>query len=875
MKKVKGYLIPDIINPQDEVCYSVPVPNDPAYIRAFFGQLNELSRWGMWDKTPQKQGVEAAARWFDSYLRITACENNVIIKDEDCSFANPTSPLITYAPNDPYQTPDLIPDGYLLPPWRILGGNPHTDLLSIPTNILELPDLILNSGLPRFKVRFRGEGHVQLYLRDIPQGGYVYVTLDGSPIGTFAEMAGISVFDFSSWLQLILALIGASLDGNLTNQHVVEIPVSGSGEHYIDVTALPNISASTLLGFGFQVEKVKICTDEPQVLEEPVPQFQVNNCILEWRPNPEAAWAALGNVCGADGQDGANAPIPIFAWQGTILKIDPDADGDFDLQQDLKGADGQDGQDGVCLDCEGSYDNLADTAYLCRAAWVASEAYIQEFSFSLYNIGGNDTELGIIYQDGLPRSARGTNFVPDWTDVPQWARQYFAEQIMTVNDWEMYLREHVRCVLLHHWQADTSLQTFVIYGDTVLNADDYDTRYLEAIEAIEVQSTNYYGLNLLAGIIADMVAIHCRFAYPSFKAATYYEANLQPTFPVPDCDECLYMTTEPSNLSYLCRAAEIAAHDFFWNVTDSFGGNSLLGIGADYQRILDPHITLPDPSPVNFVDIPPAVQTWFVSYMWSYTANRAAVIASLKAKLYEDWFADPDLSTFEDLGETETLNPTYDNDINDAKAWYDLAYPLDTVIDKVTDGLVKIIAIAFYQDFTPNQYATYVWANQAINEGSGDCNPPLGSGCWEWNFLTSQHDFVVTPGWSTINWQSGVGLVATQSGSQWRVEVTSPTWANAATIVRIEVDCDFHSGSNAANQSLALNNNGLVWVMEDYTPLEGDGITVVADGFSQLGDKLRLSFATTDIGDPGSCTVRKVRMYFESSTNPFPELACP
>lgn len=297
--KKKGYLVPEEINPPDELGFCVPVPNDPAYLRAFWGQMNELSRWGMWEKEPSHKAVLAATRWFDSYQRITTCEPCEDCLDDCCVIFTADDARIEYAPNDPFRTPDHVPPGYLLPPWHLDDGRPAANLQSLPIGIFN-PIAIL-SGFPRFKINCRGDGYALLYLRKVANGGYAYITVDGNPAGLFVDMASWSIFDIEGFTDLLAPIVGV-ITGNENPVEIVEVNLEGSGEHYISVTCLPKLGGLFVLqGFGLQLEKVKICTDEPQ--EEPedyMPEFRVVDCVFEWRPNPEADWVFLANLADCD-----------------------------------------------------------------------------------------------------------------------------------------------------------------------------------------------------------------------------------------------------------------------------------------------------------------------------------------------------------------------------------------------------------------------------------------------------------------------------------------------------------------------------------------------------------------------------------------------
>lgn len=75
-----GYLIPEVIDPEENICVCVPVPKDWGHIRAFLGQLTELSKWLTWEKDGTDSAAQTARRWFE----ITEC----VAKEIDCIMAS-------------------------------------------------------------------------------------------------------------------------------------------------------------------------------------------------------------------------------------------------------------------------------------------------------------------------------------------------------------------------------------------------------------------------------------------------------------------------------------------------------------------------------------------------------------------------------------------------------------------------------------------------------------------------------------------------------------------------------------------------------------------------------------------------------------------
>lgn len=89
-----GYLLPTVIDPEDNICVCVPVPKDWGHIRAFLGQLTELAKWQTWEKDGTTSASEAARRWFD-IVECVAKEIDCIMADDcGCGKEEPTNTRI-------------------------------------------------------------------------------------------------------------------------------------------------------------------------------------------------------------------------------------------------------------------------------------------------------------------------------------------------------------------------------------------------------------------------------------------------------------------------------------------------------------------------------------------------------------------------------------------------------------------------------------------------------------------------------------------------------------------------------------------------------------------------------------------------------------
>lgn len=197
-------------------------------------------------------------------------------------------PKITYEPNDPYNTPDLIPEGgYIVPPWYtnpaiplpgVEANDAMVNLLGLPA-LAGLPNIdlegILAAGLPRFRINNLEDGQkIAIHFVAIPNGGQALVTIDGG-------VSYVNVVDLNTNLT---ALPLPEFPG----EQIEEVEIAGEGTHFIDVTFIPVVDDELLLPiqFGGGLRKVSItetvetaCEDEGMTFD--VRQNDDKPCILE------------------------------------------------------------------------------------------------------------------------------------------------------------------------------------------------------------------------------------------------------------------------------------------------------------------------------------------------------------------------------------------------------------------------------------------------------------------------------------------------------------------------------------------------------------------------------------------------------------------
>jgi len=75
---IEGYKLPDNVDPVGDLCLTIRIPNDPAYVQAVIGALYDTTIWRSWQRDAAHTGILAARkmkpRWFEAVQNIGLCE---------------------------------------------------------------------------------------------------------------------------------------------------------------------------------------------------------------------------------------------------------------------------------------------------------------------------------------------------------------------------------------------------------------------------------------------------------------------------------------------------------------------------------------------------------------------------------------------------------------------------------------------------------------------------------------------------------------------------------------------------------------------------------------------------------------------------------
>jgi hypothetical protein len=275
-----GWRLPAVIDPPKR-CVQLWIPDDPSHIAAFWGALVQLGRWFNWERDNDKTALAVSRVWFDVFLKATEdfyhnpC--NCPPKDGECRSYAATAPFVDFAPQDPRIDPNLIPPGYIRPPWYIVTsgnitdfatgvqiGDVLTDLTRFPTG--SLPTIIPPDGFARFRVNITGRAdggliEVELHFVKYPLGGMALITVDGNLNPSTWEFVGLNK-----------DLISAPPETN--TEIIIEKSILGSGKHFIDVTILPFVNdQAPFVYYGGGIRRIVICG-----ADLPAPSASSGNC---------------------------------------------------------------------------------------------------------------------------------------------------------------------------------------------------------------------------------------------------------------------------------------------------------------------------------------------------------------------------------------------------------------------------------------------------------------------------------------------------------------------------------------------------------------------------------------------------------------------
>lgn len=323
-------------------CIPIVVPNNPefnaAFAAAIYGLYSSMAKPYFW-RTLGTLSPELAAEYASRGLAQTEAYEEC---GDDCSGElSPSHQIITYEPQDPHTEPDLIPDGYLMPPFWVFGevlpefitdwfgglieeltGYNLTDVLLTIGSFPILADWfdIADFALPQIAIETSGIGEIEIHLLAVPFGGRALITLDEQP--SLADIVSGLWNDSDSMVDTVLDV--TSIPPETATEIIIERSVTEAGTHTFYVTFIPVVDDELIpLGFGGGLRSVVWCGDILPECEECPPEPTIQELIVEGDTfETEYAPAVFGEYWS---ETVANEAVKATAYDGTPQSIAPRA----------------------------------------------------------------------------------------------------------------------------------------------------------------------------------------------------------------------------------------------------------------------------------------------------------------------------------------------------------------------------------------------------------------------------------------------------------------------------------------------------------------------------------------------------------------------
>jgi hypothetical protein len=327
MTTVKGYTLPDVIDPPDRICVQIRIPDDTYHKAAFWGALQSLAYWFNWDRDEDHTGTQAARVWKSIIQQALLDQCQYPVLDDLCYTLPPNHPAVTYYPNNPFWS-DASEFNYPFPSadfqvkWDSPNGWLETQILGL-VGIHETDAICWWStysgdpstwdeadfegiGLPYASIKFTctESGIIQFHMLDIPWGGLGIIEHN-------ADLLSWSIANLATELQEVAdPELGAA---DIVNPEISELSFA-AGQHEYKLYMAPSFTLTPPAPlFGGGLREIRICTKGELTIEgeqSMVHDIRGDNCAIEIQRVVNGDWETLVDLseCGAVGPAGPAGP---------------------------------------------------------------------------------------------------------------------------------------------------------------------------------------------------------------------------------------------------------------------------------------------------------------------------------------------------------------------------------------------------------------------------------------------------------------------------------------------------------------------------------------------------------------------------------------
>lgn len=345
--------------------------------------------------------------------------------EEECQEYPTYTPIITYAPMNPFNNPDEVPDGYLVPPFVFVNEDNIEDYgdyqigdVLVPVDAITL-DLdwfeALDGQLPTIAIKVQGQGKLSLKLLTVPLGGVAVITVDNPP--NIADIVVGIITGADNIIDVNRDIVAIPPE---TTDHVsYDVEVSGLGMHTIYCVFLPILDDALIpVRFGGGLRSIELC-DFGEIPMNYVEDIRWNNDTTMLEKRIAGAWSDVTEfnllydfiVEAYDKADNAQAvnasqdelinnldiaQTSLFTWKDTV--VDPTLE---QYQEDIEALQANALSQGTSIENLATRMEAAEDAIeALQAAQVSAAVWSHEFDFTVDD-GGWDGEADYVSGEGF------------------------------------------------------------------------------------------------------------------------------------------------------------------------------------------------------------------------------------------------------------------------------------------------------------------------------------------------------------------------------------------------------------------------------------------------------------------------------------------
>ena len=185
----------------------------------------------------------------------------------DCVALGMSSPLVIWSPQNPYNEPEMIPEGYLVPPFFVNSefeypeafGYQASDIFLNPASLTVDPLDVLTLNFPKFEITVKGSGQIEIDLLNVASGGMLVYKI-GTPPNIFDILEEGEVSEDTTIVDLNNDSVSAPPEKDTVVTEEINIEADPEEHTTVYFVFLPVVDDSLIpVRFGGGVRAFELC----------------------------------------------------------------------------------------------------------------------------------------------------------------------------------------------------------------------------------------------------------------------------------------------------------------------------------------------------------------------------------------------------------------------------------------------------------------------------------------------------------------------------------------------------------------------------------------------------------------------------------------